>query len=231
VRRLILVFAVMGVAVLLASGAALGITGGWLDDGQCQPNEPTPCDGGTIGQKYREVGALVDRSGAYCSGTLVAGKDGDPVFVTAAHCEEPGPVYVTFDSTYKKERSEFPKGDGVEYRGTLDDDGQWYLRGHDIAVVDFENPEALPNLPLAQLPTLGQLANTAKGDMFTAVGYGATSGSSNDYGKRRYALSTFKSLNETYLSTSQHNGSGGTCYGTQEAQTSSGLPTSSRAPR
>jgi hypothetical protein len=59
----------------------------------------------------------------------------------------------------------------------------------------------------------GQLADTAKGDEFTAVGYGATSGSSNDYGERRYAVSTFKSVDRTYLRLSQHNGSGGTCYG------------------
>jgi Trypsin len=209
VRRLILILASIGVAVVLASGAALGITGGWADDGKVQPGEPDP----TTFPKYPNVGALVDRSGAYCSGTLVAGKDGDPVFVTAAHCEEPGPVYVTFAPSYKKERSAFPTGSGVEYRGTLRDDGEWYVKGHDIAVVVFDNPDALRDRPLAQLPTLGQLADTAKDDMFTAVGYGATSGSSNDYGVRRYAPSTFKSLNETYLSTSQHNGSGGTCNG------------------
>jgi Trypsin len=200
VRRLILVLASIVVAVLMASGAALAITNG-------NPDNQEP-------YKYPNVGALVDRSGAYCSGTLVAGYNGDPVFVTAAHCEEPGPVYVTFDSTYKKERSEFPKDPaGEEYRGTLDDDGQWYVKGHDIAVVVFDNPEALQDLPLAQLPALGELANTANGDRFTAVGYGATSGSSNDYGTRRYAPSTFKSLNQTYLSTSQVRGGGGTCYG------------------
>jgi Trypsin len=198
VRRLILVFAVMGVAVLLASGAALGITGG-TEDGNGHPY----------------VGALVDGSGAYCSGTLVAGKDGDPVFVTAAHCEEPGQVYVTFDPEYVAEGRNFANpGVGVEeYSGTLKDDGKWYVKGHDIAVVDFDSNSTPSTIPLAQLPTLGKLADTAKGDKFTAVGYGATSGSSDDYGKRRYALSTFKSLNRTYLSTSQHRGSGGTCYG------------------
>lgn len=63
-RRLILVLATIGVAVLLASGAALAITGGWADDGECQTQptpEPQPCGGGII--KYPEVGALVDEGG------------------------------------------------------------------------------------------------------------------------------------------------------------------------
>jgi hypothetical protein len=53
----------------------------------------------------------------------------------------------------------------------------------------------------------------AKAAPFTAVGYGDTSGYSYDAGVRRYAVSTFKSVNRTYLSLSQHRGSGGTCYG------------------
>jgi hypothetical protein len=209
VRRLILILATMGVAVLLASGVALGITGGKED--------------GTDGITHPNVGALVKRSGVYCSGTLVAGNNGAPVFVTAAHCDDPGRVYVTFDDNYVAERSQFPNGPEVEYRGTLDDDGQWYVKGHDIAVVKFaQNDPDYPTLikqidegkiTPAQLPTVGQLADAANGDMFTAVGYGATSGSSNDYGVRRYAASTFKSVDPTYLRLSQHNGSGGTCYG------------------
>lgn len=205
-RRLILLLATIGVAVLLASGAALGITGGKED--------------GTDGITYPYVGALVDRSGAYCSGTLVAGKNGAPVFVTAAHCDYPGRVYVTFAPSYEApkrrtpEWENWPAGWQEEYRGTLKDDGQWYVKGHDIAVVDFDSNSTPPStIPLAQLPTLGQLADTAKGDKFTAVGYGATSGSSNDYGDRRYAVSAFKSVDQTYLRLSQHNGSGGTCYG------------------
>jgi Trypsin len=227
-RRLILLLATIGVMVLLASGAALAITGGWVDDGKKDPDKVV--DGETVQEpdpnviKYPNVGALVNRTGAYCSGTLVDGINGDPVFVTAAHCEEPGPVYVTFDSTYQKEQSEFPNGPGVEYRGTLRDDGQWYVKGHDIAVVVFDSNSTPPStitredgttqdvIP-AQLPTLGQLADTAKDAPFTAVGYGDTSGTSNDYGTRRYAVSTFKSVDQTYLRLSQHNGSGGTCYG------------------
>ena len=193
--------AIMLLTVLLASGAALAITGGTKD-----VKDPT------TGQfKYPNVGALVARSGAYCSGTLVPGKTDTPVFVTAAHCapNRGNTVYVTFDSAYDRERSLFPNGPGVEYKGTIYADNT-----NDIAVVKFDEvDEAILKITPAQLPTLGKLADTAKGDEFTAVGYGATSGSSNDYGERRYAVSTFKSVDRTYLRLSQHNGSGGTCYG------------------
>jgi hypothetical protein len=55
VRRLILVLATMGVAVLVASGAALAINNGTADT--------------TKPYKYPYVGALVDEEGVYCSGT------------------------------------------------------------------------------------------------------------------------------------------------------------------
>jgi secreted trypsin-like serine protease len=213
VRRLILVLATMGVAVLLASGAALAITNGNPDTNTLY--------------KYPYVGALVDEGGEYCTGTLIS----PTVFLTAAHCYplEGNTSYVTFDSTYtltRQQSLDFPVGGGNEYSGEFIDDSN----GTDIAVVKFANPP-LGNppkfdvngtpantsddvaIPLPKLPTLGQLAGTAKGAKFTAVGYGDTSGSSNDYGTRRYAVSTFKSVNQTYLSLSQHNGSGGTCYG------------------
>jgi hypothetical protein len=79
-------------------------------------------------------------------------------------------------------------------------------------VVVFDEP--IKGIEPAQLPTEGQLAGTPKGAKFTPVGYGDTSGYNFDGGVRRYApYTTFKSLNRTYLSTSQHRGSGGTCYG------------------
>jgi V8-like Glu-specific endopeptidase len=149
----------------------------------------------------------VDDAGAYCSGTLIAPK----VFLTAAHCYplEGNTSYVTFGPTYEAEGKNFADvGVGVaEYSGTFHEHPTL-----DIAVVKFD--EAIPGIEPARLPTLGQLANTAKGAKFTPVGYGDTSGYSDDAGVRRYApWTTFKSLNRTYLSTSQHRGSGGTCYG------------------
>jgi hypothetical protein len=204
--------------VLLASGTALAITGGWADDGKPQPGEPE----GWETEKYPNVGSLVNRAGAYCSGTLVPGQSGTLAFLTAAHCapNRGNTVYVTFDAKYDAERNNFPDGTspdgppqvGKEYRGTIYADNS-----NDIAVVKFHEddpdyPELLGITP-AQLPTPRQLDGAAKGDRFTAVGYGATSGYSNDYGVRRYAASTFKSVDRTYLRLSQHNGSGGTCYG------------------
>jgi hypothetical protein len=70
--------AIMLLTVLACSGIVLAITNGWVDDGLKDApigdiEEPDPH---TI--KYPNVGALVDRSGTYCSGTLVAGKNGAP---------------------------------------------------------------------------------------------------------------------------------------------------------
>jgi secreted trypsin-like serine protease len=187
--------------VLVCAGIALAITNG-------NPDNQEP-------YKYPNVGALVDRAGAYCSGTLIPATtdanlnpSGGPMFLTAAHCapNRGNTVYVTVDPKYDAERSQFPNGSGVEYKGTFYADNT-----NDIAVVKFATP--LTGITPAQLPKLHQFDTVAKGDLFTAVGYGATSGSSNDYGERRYAVSTFKSVDRTYLRLSQHNGSGGTCYG------------------
>jgi len=66
-RRLILVVATMGVTVLLASGVALGITGGWADDGL---NDADTLQDPTVHEpepwniiKYPNVGAMVDPAG------------------------------------------------------------------------------------------------------------------------------------------------------------------------
>jgi hypothetical protein len=183
------------VAVLLASGAALGITNGTAD---------------TI-NRYPYVGTLVDsfdgETYPYCTGTLISPK----VLLTAAHCHPETTRYfgVTFDATYT--------ASSTLYRGTFYDDPN----GNDIAVVVFN--QAIPGIEsteLPNLPTEGQLNDAAKGSKFTAVGYGGQlapkepGGPLIVYGdKRQWAVSTFKSVGQTYLRLSQHNGSGGTCYG------------------
>ena len=197
-RRLSVLWAaaIMLLTVLLASGVALGITFG-TDDGTKHPN----------------VGALVSEDeGAYCTGTLVAGKNnGPPVFVTAAHCYplEGNTSYVTFDPTYSTYNA------STKYAGTWHEEKDSYLRGHDIAVVVFDKGDNPPNLNLEKLPTVNSLDTLTKGQKFTAVGYGVTSGTSDDSGTRRYSVSSFTSKNSYFLGLSQNQkqGNSGTCYG------------------
>jgi hypothetical protein len=228
VRRLILVLATMGVAVLLASGAALGITNG-------NPDTNAP-------YRYPYVGALVDEGGAYCTGTLIS----PTVLLTAAHCYpwvEGDPSYVACDPSYTIDKEESDairecKRDPrctshwteitseTEYSGEFIDDDTY-----DIAVVKFDepgplgdNPANLPQLPTRHLlnePTLvlndTTLKSLNKGDPFTAVGYGANiikdQGPWLEYKDRReWGVSKFNSLGRTYLRLSQKD-SGGTCYG------------------
>jgi V8-like Glu-specific endopeptidase len=221
-RRLILVFAVMGVAVLLASGAALGITNGTPD----------------TTNRYRNVGAMVDPGGfkvgdetqyTYCTGTLIS----DTIFLTAAHCYPERGDGVTFDAKYDPQADpDTPhhfysvcqgtkqctdkNQEGYPFAGEFVDDP--FL---DIAVVKFDKPI---DITPAQLPSLNRLeeGDVGKGkkyDKFTAVGYGDQATSFKDTNvykdQRMYASSAYKSVNRTYLSLSQniHQGNGGTCYG------------------
>jgi secreted trypsin-like serine protease len=186
-----LVLASIVVAVLLASGAALGITKGNPDDG-----------------KHPNVGALVDvpRRGdpqPYCTGTLIS----PTVFLTAAHCypEKGNTSYVTFE--------EVPSSTSKIYSGTFYDDPD----GNDIAVVVFDKQVGFTP---AQLPTKGQFDNSEKGQEFTAVGYGGRLAPKKPGGpvivyddKRQWAVSSLNSVTQTYLRLSQNKDSGGTCYG------------------
>jgi secreted trypsin-like serine protease len=206
VRRLILVLATIGVAVLLASGAALGITNGNSDNGQ-----------------HPYVGALVEfpKRGnpyPYCSGTLIS----PTVFLTAAHCGDNGErVKVTF-----KEK---------DFTSTLRTNaGTFHAdpNGNDIAVVTLDTKAVDDNdheiTTLAQLPSLNrlELSDVGKGEKtynkFTAVGYGGQEPVKRPGGpvivyndEREWAISAYKSVNRTYLSLSQNlnQGNGGTCYG------------------
>jgi hypothetical protein len=209
VRRLILVLATIGVAVLLASGAALGITNG------------TPDVQDSNGEyRYPYVGALVDNFDGetypYCTGTLIS----STVLVTAAHCYPETSVKedfgVTFDPVYDPDDPKDPNDPST----ALIKAAAW--KEHptiDIGVVKFAQP--VSGITPAKLPTAGQVARQAKAtNEFTAVGYGGElapkepGGPLIVYGDRREsAVSTFKSYNGTYLRLSQNQGSGGTCYG------------------
>jgi secreted trypsin-like serine protease len=215
-RRLILLLATMGVAVLVASGAALAINNGTPDT--------------TKPYRYPYVGALVDDAGAYCSGTLIAPK----VFLTAAHCYplEGNTSYVTFEPTFTLTRQEsrnFPESVSSRISsGTFIDDPD----GTDIAVVKLSTTplnqntgqaftqESLPSLPTDhQLDNLDLVKGVSK---FTAVGYGGSLDPNKVPGgpwerltysdQRAWGFSTFNTLGRTYLRLSQKDGSG-TCYG------------------
>ena len=195
-RRLSVLWAaaIMLLTVLLASGAALGITNGTADGG-----------------KHPNVGALVDEFDGetypYCTGTLIS----PTVLLTAAHCypETDDKFYVTFK---EKPTSVMSQDQGL--RGT------WHEHPTiDIGVVKFAQP--VSGITPAKLPTAGQVARQAKStNKFTAVGYGGElapkepGGPLIVYGdQRKWAVSTYKSFNGTYLRLSQNQGSGGTCYG------------------
>ncbi len=193
-RRLFLVVAPVGVALLLASGAALGITNGTPD-----------------ADRHPSVGALVDvtRRGdpqPYCTGTLIS----PTVFLTAAHCHPEGgnTSYVTFDE----------ETTSTLHLGTFHDT---HKGGGDIAVVVFDEP--IKGIKPAQLPTEGQFDNVEKGQDFTAVGYGGHPARKKKSGRpeivyddqREWAVSTFKSVTGDHLrlSQNQNEGYGGTCLG------------------
>jgi hypothetical protein len=192
-RRLSVLWAaaIMLLTVLLASGAAMGITNGTADGGR-HPNVGALMEIPKRGEPY-----------PYCTGTLIS----ETVFLTAAHCypENGDTSFVTFE--------EVPSSTSKVYQGTFYDDPKI-----DIAVVVLDQS---PGITPAQLPYEGQVASEAKSTKwFTAVGYGGELAPKQPGGpvivyddQREWAVSTFKSFNGTYLRLSQNQDSGGTCYG------------------
>jgi secreted trypsin-like serine protease len=179
--------AIMLLTVLVCSGVALAITFGQPDN-----------------NRHPNVGALVDGSTAYCSGTLIS----PTVFLTAAHCATEGDtVSVTFASEYTS-RSK-------TYEGTF-----YTAEQLDLAVVVFKKP--IRGITPAQLPTLGQLDDLPKDQQFTVVGYGVQEPVRGPGGptfealdRREFSVATLNSAQPDYLQLSQNpaRGSGGACYG------------------
>jgi secreted trypsin-like serine protease len=177
----------MLLTVLVCSGVALAITYGQPDN-----------------NRHPNVGALVNESGVYCSGTLIS----PTVFLTAAHCATEGDtVSVTFASEYTS-RSK-------TYEGTFHVDTQL-----DLAVVVFKKP--IRGITPAQLPTLGQLDDLPKDQQFTVVGYGVQEPVRGPGGptfealdRREFSVATLNATQPDYLQLSQNpaRGSGGACYG------------------
>jgi hypothetical protein len=215
-RKTLLLFTTMALALLLAAGMASAITYG-QPDGNRHPNVGAVV---VAGEQGESVG---------CTGTLIA----PDVFLTAAHCtlgiEQFGVEFrgVTFDNVYDP-------GTSVVYPGTLHNHPDFRYPGKpnsdpkDIAVVVLDDPVA--GIQPALLPSAGlldQLANDGalKGQRFTVVGYGDTELKTHEPGSgapvfggrwtRRYAVSSFSALTPALLRLSQNpsTGDSGACYG------------------
>jgi hypothetical protein len=184
-RRVVLVLAMMGLAILLAGGIAQAIING----------EP---DRGPDAHPY--VGALVSvpPSGEFkgkpipvCSGTLISPR----VFLTAGHCtdsliKEDLPTYVSFDPTYKPGASERIKATSYTHPKfcipTPEDKGKCRLPPerpekvgtlphdlrYDVGVAVLEEPVRMATY--GALPDAGLVDTLKEGQRFTVVGYGAT---------------------------------------------------------
>ena len=211
-RKTLLLFTTMALALLLAAGMASAITYG-QPDGNRHPNVGAP--------------VLGDEQGEFLcgSGTLIA----PDVFLTAAHClfgfEQDGLEFrgVTFDNVYHP-------GTRVVYPGTLHIHPDYVDPGpnsdpKDLAVVVLDDPVA--GIQPALLPRAGLLDQMAKdgalkGQRFTVVGYGVTERTHEPgsgppvFGQewtRRYAVSSFSALTPALLRLSQNpsTGDGGAC--------------------
>jgi hypothetical protein len=198
-RKVLLAFAMMAVAVLMASSVASAITYGKAD-----------------GNRHPQVGALVGtfdgETYPYCSGTLIS----RTVFLTAAHCE-PGKkrVTVTFDEKYGPSSRLYAGTFHASplYPGASNDP-------HDIAVVAFDKP--IEGIHPARVPTLNRFSDLPKDKRFTSVGYGSQEVTNAPGGHqfvyrdvREYSVGEINAVTPSYLRISQNpaTGNGGTCYG------------------
>ncbi|MDQ3940316.1 MAG: trypsin-like serine protease [Actinomycetota bacterium] len=197
---------------VLAVTPANAITYGF-PDGDAHPNVGAMAQN-TRGDGLRQV----------CSGTLIS----STVYLTAAHCTDFlrslgfTTAFVTFDTNFDPRRSKFYEGtmhQDPAYPGSSND-------SHDIAVIVFRRP--IKGITPAALPTEGLFDQMNKdgtlnqSSRFTAVGYGLSerqTGGGNptykDFPYRQYSISSFNSLNETWLRLSQNPATddGGTCFG------------------
>ncbi|TDC04273.1 S1 family peptidase [Nonomuraea longispora] len=203
--RFVLFVMIFAALIMSPSAPAAAITNGVAD-----------------GNAHPEVGALVakkahpDGSWAYCTGTLIS----PTVFLTAAHCAEPGQktVRVTFADRYRP--------GSTYYTGRYVPDPRFEDESalHDMAVVLFDEP--IPGIKPARLPSEGMLDRLeAEGDLqkasFTPVGYGSLNPTRkkretrfNYPDTRHQATISFKDLSRRWLDLSlQSESDGSTCFG------------------
>ena len=179
-RRVVLVFATMALAILVAGGVAQAIINGEPDRG---PNA------------HPYVGALVTKVGGqvrnFCSGTLISPQ----VFLTAGHCTEPPkgaglpkdlPTYVTFDPTFESGSSALIKGTPYTHPKfcfpipPINDPSCTPPPGlprfpsevprYDVGVVVLNKPVRMATY--GALPDAGLVDTLEWGQRFTTVGYG-----------------------------------------------------------
>lgn len=180
---------------------------------------------------YNYVGAMIVKVPdlgyrQICSGTLIS----STVFLTAAHCtafaEDQGwKAYVSFEPVFDSDNVDTSK----LIAGTMHTHPEFGSGGnndpHDIAVIVLS--KKIKGIEPAKLPTAGLLdelnaKNGLDGQKFLAVGYGVVEpeigpGGLTFFGNgtRRFALSEFHALNDSWLRLSQNQATedGGTCYG------------------
>jgi Trypsin len=216
VKRTLLLFATVTLAVLLASGAVGAITYGQPDDDRHPYVGALVASAEVDGQKQKLV---------LCSGTLIS----STVFLTAAHCvvdiEQFGISVegVTFDPTFDSETSPL-------ITGTVHAHPDFQRRSappHDIAVVVLDSQVEMDEY--GELPPAGLLAvldrdRGLRGKEFTSVGYGLRErthepGSGPPLygaaGVRMFSTQLFRTLTKERLKLSQNPalGYGGTCAG------------------
>jgi len=185
--------------------------------------------GSPDGDAHPYVGALVaadwlrpGQKDVLCSGTLIS----PTVYLTAAHCtsylESLGitQVWVTFDAQFSSKAKLYP-GRMYTHPGYPGNEHD----SLDIAVVVLEQP--VHGITPARLPSAGMFdamkaAGTLPSQLFTNVGYGGQERVVDAGGPvigyldtREVSVSSYNSLNDTYirLSQNQSTGDGGTCYG------------------
>jgi Trypsin len=165
VRRVVLVFATMALAILLAGGVAHAIINGEPDRGP----DAHPYVGAYV---VKVQGKLLP----VCSGTLISPR----VFLTAGHCTEvevrnDRPAYISFDPTYKPGASKVVKGTPYLHPRFCFSDkegcGGLFIR-YDAGVVVLNRPVRMATY--GALPKARLVATLKEGQRLTAVGYGAT---------------------------------------------------------